>query len=105
MLHTIKMNPAHVRMATGAMIEGEALLRPAEAYLFGTQLPHFLKKRDGVAHLIVPVTYSLRVDDRIENEYTNEIMVTEVVERRKARGDWSRNPFDDAPDFVKIRYL
>lgn len=105
MLHTIKLNPPHVRMATGEAIAGEALLRPAEAYHFGTELPHFLKKQKGIAHLIVPDTYSLRVDDRIENEYTNEILVTEVVERRKARGDWSQNPFDEAPDFVVIRYL
>ena len=105
MQHMIRLAPPHVRMATGEQIQGEALLRPMEAYHFGTELPHFLSYRAGIATLIVPITYSIRIDDLIANEYGGEILVTEVLERRKARGDWSRNPYDEKPDFVKIRYI
>ncbi len=48
---------------------------------------------------------SLTDGDMISTEQEKEYMVMEVIERRKARGDWSKNPFDSAPDWAKVKYL
>lgn len=106
MKHLVPTCPPHVRFASGEQIAGEINIRPESAYHFGTTIPHWLKiSPDGTGILIMPSDRKLTDTDMLVNEFGGEVMVTEVLERRKARGDWSLNPYDKHPDYVKIKFL
>jgi len=94
-----------VRLRSGLPLEGEAIMRGSDEYLFGLTLPHYLFRRNRTAQLIVPADYLLETGDVLEDEYGGEKIITEVFERRKARGDWRGNPFDSAPDWVEVEIL
>lgn len=72
---------------------------------FGLEMPHFIQIKQGIAALILPSDMSMCLDDILITEQGGPLMVTEITERRKARGDWSKNPFDVYPDWAMIRYL
>jgi hypothetical protein len=80
-------------------------MRPVSAYRFGLTIPHWITRTRDTGTLIVPSDMVLTDCDVLVNEYNTEVMVTEILERRKARGDWRENPYDTAPDYVKVRFL
>lgn len=105
MNHLVPICPSHVRFANGTPLAGEINIRPESAYHFGTTIPHWLMEKGDIGTLIVPSRLEVTDCDILRNEYGREVMVTEVLERRKARGDWSKNPYDKNPDVVKVRFL
>jgi len=74
-------------------------------YLFGLDIPHELSHRENVMEMIFPSDRSLQTGDELVNEYDKSVIVTEILERRKARGDWGKNPYDTAPDFVRVQFF
>jgi hypothetical protein len=74
-------------------------------YHQGTVLPHYLKRKGELAELIVPHDLAVGSGDTLEDEWGGEVMVIEILERRRARGDWSDNPFDREPDWVRVKIL
>jgi hypothetical protein len=105
MNHLMPIAPTHVRLATGAPLTDVPLAGDNLDYLFGIGLPHYLRRRQDQAELIFPSDLVLETGDTLTNEYGGEVVVTEILERRKARGDWSKNPFDQHPDWVKVKIL
>jgi len=104
--HIVKANPQHCRLATGQPLIGEMPTVDLKLDLhFGLEIPHFLKVNSNSATLIFPSDRSLERGDLLINEWNKSRMVTEIVERRKARGDWGRNPFDEHPDFIHVNIL
>lgn len=82
------------------------LVSDALEYHYGTQLPHTLMRwLNGEADLIVGANYPVEQGDVLVNEFGHEVIVMEIVERRKARGDWSLNPYDQAPDWMRVKVL
>jgi len=100
-----KICPPHVRLASGEMLKEVPNAQDKVSLHFGTEIPHFLIIRQGVASLILPSDMSLGADDLLVTEHGGSMMILEVMERRKARGDWSKNPFDPAPDWATISFL
>src|ERR1700748_2819709 len=100
MQYLMRAAPRHCWMATGE----EAIdlqMRAAEAYHHELEIPHILRVGQGTRSLIVPADHPLDIGDTIYDEYDNTFLVSEILERRKARGDWrGRNP-----DFVKVFVL
>lgn len=71
----------------------------------GLEIPHFLTFASGEVTAIVPTDLELGAGQQLQTEYGMSFMVTEILERRKARGDWRNNPYDTAPDWVKMSIL
>lgn len=108
MEHLVKENPNHCRLSTGELLTGVPTVDERLSYHFGLEIPHQLERKlDGRCRMrmIFPSDRSMSTGDMIVNEWGKERVVTEILERRKARGDWSKNPFDEAPDFVEVTYL
>jgi hypothetical protein len=105
MHHLVKMSPNHCRLATGEQLLEVPTVEQRTPLHFGTEIPHFLIRKGEAATMIVPSSTSLATGDVLVNEYGGEVMVTEIVERRKARGNWSQNPFDSSPDFVRVTVI
>lgn len=99
------MNPPNIRLATMAPLQTVPLISDALEYHHGTALPFFLKRRHDYAELIVPREFVIATGDTLLDEYDLEVVVTQIDERRPARGDWSDNPFDTAPDWLKVKIL
>lgn len=97
-----KSIPTHVRTLTGLPLD---IFNPNSNLQFGLEMPHFLNIKRGEATLILPSALALIEGDMISTEREKEFMVMEVQERRKARGNWSKNPFDVAPDWARIKFL
>lgn len=102
MAQLIKISPTHARTLTGERLD---VYNPTSNLQFGLEMPHFVNIRRGEASVILPSNMSLKDGDMLSTEQEKEYMVMEVLERRKARGDWSRNPFDTAPDWARIKFL
>ena len=98
----IKISPTHVRTLTGEPLEVSNRITHLQ---FGLELPHFLNIDRGEATMILPSDMPLTDGEMISTEQQKEYMVMEVLDRRKARGDWSKNPFDTAPDWARIKFL
>lgn len=102
---TIKAIPVHVRMASGEALTMAPTADQKVQLSFGMEIPHILNMRSGIATMILPSTCPIASEDMLHCELSVPVMVTEVVERRKARGDWSLNPFDQGPDWIMVRYV
>lgn len=105
MQHLVKTCPDSVRLATGQRLKYCPLASEKLDLHFGLELPHFLMASSQEVTLIFPADLVLELGDVLETEYGHQKIVTKILERRKARGDWSANPFDTAPDFIKVLVL
>ena len=106
MEHLVKHRPQHCRLATGEELIGEVpTVDQRLNYLFGLDLPHELAHKDDILTMIFPADRVLQSGDQLVNEFNKSVIVTEILERRKARGDWSKNPFDTSPDFAQVRFF
>lgn len=101
----VKHWPHHIRFneaLTHIPLVGE--LDHSEA-IHGLEFPHFIAlPENGMAAIIMSDQADLSVGDEITTMYGGTMIVKEVVERRKAKGDWATNPFCTTPDFVRIKY-
>ena|ERR1051326_3964303 len=106
MEHLIKINPTHCRHADGSALLGEVpAVNDRLTYRYGLEIPHMLNYHSGVLNAIICSGTLIRPGDIVRDEFQWRATVTEVEERRKARGDWSNNPFDEEPDFVRLRLI
>ena len=101
----VRINPQHRRMATGEPLKVIPDARDRTPLSFGLEIPHFLAIQNGTADLILPSDQSLASGDLLIDEYGRSVMVMDDIQRRKARGNWSGNPFDENPDWVRVRYF
>lgn len=70
-------------------------------------IPHFFglpdNTNDGFYHLIVPNNMILLEGHRIKIDGRDDgRLIKEIVERRPAKGDWSKN-ICKTPDFIRLR--
>lgn len=106
MQYLVKENPIHVRHLNGERIIGEIpAYRDNAKYHYGLEIPHQLNAAPGEMRIIFPADSSLELGDIVMNEWGKEMIVTEILERRPARGNWKCNPFDSSPDFIHIRIV
>ncbi len=113
----IKHLPRHARYTDGTELTGGVPDYSLNSkYSYGLHLPHFLNyfSNDTVVEdlpegnncrAIIASTTELKTGDEITNECGLKAIVVKVTERRKAKGDWSKNPFDTNPDFVAFSYI
>jgi hypothetical protein len=76
-------------------------------------LPHFLKmpkwNNTDYYTAIIESNRSIESGDEIgwmqNDEFKKTGTVKSIIERRKAKGDWSKNTYDKAPDFINFDVL
>lgn len=82
---------------------------------FGTtsgplHIPHFLGYPDYTPpktyDIIIPKELQLKEGDAItmdtETKYKKDIIISKIVKRRPAKGDWSEQKVHKTPDFVRF---
>lgn len=102
----IKQLPQHVRYADNSAITEIPEFNAQAAFSYGTEIPHRLNVLpNNKMSAILKHTDELKEGDEIQDEYGWKAVVSEILERRPARGDWSNNPFDIKPDFILFTYV
>lgn len=102
----VKLSPNHLTLKDGTpLIRLPDYVEKLE-YRHGLEIPHFLNiLNNGTFTAIIPSETVLQLGDIIHDEYNWSCMVSEVLERRKARGFWKNSPYDSRPDWVRIKYI
>lgn len=101
----IKVQPSHLTLKDGSPLIHLPDYQEKLEYRHGLEIPHFLTLRGDTCTAIVPTAMKIQEGDNLETEYHKTMLVTEVIERRKARGAWLNNPYDERPDWVKMRVI
>lgn len=106
MEHLIKQNPTHVTLRDGTPLLHLPDVQEKLEYRQGLQIPYFLNFDKGTCTAILPSDLVLEPGDVLHSEYPGwKATVTEIIDRRKARGTWEKNPYDVRPDWVRIRFI
>lgn len=101
----IKAQPSTVTLKDGSPLIHLPDYQEKLEYRYGLELPHFLTFSPGEATAIVPTALVLEVGMTVQTEYEKAFLITEIVERRKARGVWKNNPYDERPDWVRMKII
>lgn len=104
--HIIKTLPCHFTI-NGKELRGgipEYGTYKQSDFEYSIELPHFINAYSGKATAIIKHESEFIQGDEIQNEYDFKATVTNVSERRKAKGNWSTNTYDQTPDFVSFEF-
>lgn len=64
------------------------------------QWPDYTQK--GEYHAIIPADFVIQKHDIFHNGLVGEKKISSILERRPAKGDWSKHSVHKNPDFIKF---